>query len=315
MRPVVPYLRRRDLAPHDDLLARVRAALPGVDVPTADELADHDVADVRVAVVDGPDPADLALLSRLEWVQSTWAGVDAVLETLPEDVSVARLVDPQLGATMAEAVAAWVLYLHRDMPAYAAQQRDRVWRELPPVKASDRRVGLLGLGEMGRPAAATLVALGFDVAAWTRRPRTVDGITTFHGDAGLTELLERSDIVVDLLPLTPATTGLLDETRLARLPAGARLINFGRGATLVDDHLLAALDAGHLGHAVLDVFTVEPLPADHPYWTHESVTVLPHISAPTSFDTAAVVVSGNVRRYLDTGELPTDALVDRARGY
>ena len=137
MRPVVPYLRRRDLAPHDPLLTALRASLPGVDVPTADELRARPDGgdDVRVAIVDGPDPADLLLLPRLDWVQSTWAGVDTLLEALPDEVSIARLVDPQLGATMAEAVAAWVLYLHRDMPAYALQQRDRVWRELPPVRA------------------------------------------------------------------------------------------------------------------------------------------------------------------------------------
>jgi glyoxylate/hydroxypyruvate reductase A len=311
----VPYLRRHDLEPHDAFLAALRAALPGVDVPSADELADHDLADVRVAVVDGPDPTDLARLPRLEWVQSTWAGVDALLGVLPDEVAIARLVDPELGATMAEAVAAWVLYLHRDMPAYARQQRDRVWRELRPVRAADRRVGLLGLGRMGRPAAAALVALGFDVAAWTRRPREVDDVTVFHGDTGLDDLLARSDIVVDLLPLTDETTGLLDATRLARLPVGAGLVNFGRGATVVDADLLTALDAGHLGHAVLDVFTVEPLPPDHRYWTHPRVTVLPHISAPTNPDTAAVVVAADLRRFLDSDELPADALVDRRVSY
>lgn len=315
MRPVVPYLRRHDLEPHDDFLAALRVALPDVDVPTAAELADHDVADVRVAVVDGPDPADFARLPRLEWVQSTWAGVDALLGLLPDEVAIARLIDQHLGATMAEAVAAWVLYLHRDMPAYARQQRDRVWRELRPVRAADRRVGLLGLGEMGRPAAATLVALGFDVAAWTRRPREVDGVTVFHGDDGLDDLLARSDVIVDLLPLTDETTGLLDAARLARLPVGAGLVNFGRGATVDDHALLDALDAGHLGHAVLDVFTVEPLPPGHRYWTHPRVTVLPHISAPTTPDTAAVVVAANVRRFLDTGELPADGVVDRRVGY
>ena len=135
-------------------------------------------------------------------------------------------------------------------------------------------------------------------------------------------MLERSDIVVNLLPDTPATVGLLDADAFARMPAGASLINFGRSPTVDDDALLAALDGdgdghggGHLDHAVLDVFVTEPLPDDHPYWDHPRVTVLPHISGPTSTDTAAVIAAHNVRAFLADGTLPTDAIVDRARGY
>ena len=216
---------------------------------------------------------------------------------------------------MAEAVLAWTLYLHRDMPRYAAQQRARDWREQPLVRTADRRVGVLGLGVLGRSAGQRLAANGFDVAGWSRTPRAVEGVETFAGDSGFDLLLERSDIVVNLLPDTPATRGLLDAAAFARLPEGASLINFGRGATVDDEALLAALDRGHVDHAVLDVFVTEPLPDEHPYWDAPRVTVLPHISGPTSPDTAAEIVLDNVERWLASGRLPTEALVDRTRGY
>ena len=173
----------------------------------------------------------------------------------------------------------------------------------------------MGLGLLGSRAATALGAHGFDVAGWARSPKDVAGVVSFDGEQGLERLLRRSDIVVNLLPHTDATVGVLDAAAFAAMPGGASLINFGRGSAVVDDALLAALDSGHLDHAVLDVFDSEPLPADHRYWAHESVTVLPHISGPTSVDTAAVIAADNVRRFLTTGDLPTDALGDRTRGY
>lgn len=323
MQPLVPFVRDPDWGPHDALVDALRAAMPDVDVQPHAAISADRLGDVAVAVIDGPSAAQLASMSNLRFVQSTWAGVEAVLPVIPDGVDVARMVDPQLALTMAEAVLAWTLYLHRDMPRYLRQQRERRWLQHDAVRASNRRVGVLGLGALGRVAAETLRDQGFDVAGHSRRPKVIDGVTTFHdgpSGGGVDALLERSDIVVNLLPDTPATTGLLGVDALARMPAGASLINFGRGPTVDDSALLAALDddaehGAHLDHAVLDVFVTEPLASDHAYWEHPRVTVLPHISGPTSIDTAALIAADNVRAFLADGSLPEDSLVDRTRGY
>lgn len=315
MRPLVPYVRRPDWPPNEQLVAELCAAMPDVDVV---EFADIDAGrldDVVVAVVDGPSGDQLARLPSLELVQSTWAGVEAVVPAVPEQVAVARLVDPQMADTMAEAVLAWTLYLHRDMPRYARQQREQVWQEHPLVHARDRRVGIAGLGALGTAAARTLVEHGFAVSGWARSVKEIDGVACHVGDDGFRAVLGTSDIVVNLLPHTDATVGTFDSHALDAMPVGSAIINFGRGPTIDDSALLDALDRGQIGHAVLDVFDDEPLPTSHPFWTHESVTVLPHISAPTTVETAAVIAAENVLAYLATGRLPVDALVDRSRGY
>jgi len=288
---------------------------PEVEVIEHAEVPATRLVEATAAIVDGPSVDQLVSLPNLAFVQSTWAGVEAIIPAVPDGVAIARMVDPQLAETMAEAVLAWTLYLHRDMPRYARQQRAGVWVEHPLVRTSERRVGVVGLGALGTAAAHSLVDHGFDVAGWSRSAKKIDGVTCSSGERGLLALLERSDIVVNLLPHTPATTGLLGADAFAAMPPGSSLVNFGRGQTVDDDALLDALDDGRVDHAVLDVFEVEPLAADHPYWRHDSVTVLPHISGPTSVDTAAEIAADNVRRFLDTGELPTGALVDRTRGY
>ncbi|MFK7919678.1 MAG: 2-hydroxyacid dehydrogenase [Ilumatobacter sp.] len=315
MKPLVPFVRDPDAGRHDELLDALRHELAQVDVVEFSDIPVERLGDATVAVVDGPSAEQLAALVHLELVQSTWAGVEAIVPIVPHGVAVARMVDPQLALTMAEAVLAWTLYLHRDMPRYARQQRSGEWIEHPPVRAPQRRIGILGLGALGHVAATTLVEQRFDVAGWSRSPKSIDRVTCFDGADGVGALLERSDIVVNLLPHTDATVGLLDADAFARMPAGSSLINFGRGPTVDDDALLAALDDHHIDHAVLDVFVTEPLPDNHRYWDHPQVTVLPHISGPTSIDTAAVIAAQNVRRFLATGALPTNALIERTRGY
>lgn len=323
MQPLVPFVRDPDWGPHDELVDALRAAMPDVELRIHADVPPDRLGEATVAVVDGPSATQLESMPNLRLVQSTWAGVEAILPAVPDGVEVARMVDPQLGLTMAEAVLAWTLYLHRDMPRYALQQRNGEWIEHDPVRASDRRVGILGLGSLGRIAAETLRDQQFDVAGWSRSRKTIDGVECFYDEpdgGGIDALLERSDIVVNLLPHTEATIGLLGTEAFARMPTGASLINFGRGPTVDDDALLAALDGdaengGRLEHAVLDVFVTEPLPDDHLYWEHPRVTVLPHISGPTSTDTAAIIAAENVQAFLADGTLPTNALVDRARGY
>jgi glyoxylate/hydroxypyruvate reductase A len=184
---------------------------------------------------------------------------------------------------------------------------------LAPPLARDRGIGVLGLGALGALCAFALSDLNFRVHGWSRRPHDIAGVACHHGDAGLTEVLGQAEILITLLPDTPATANLLDARRLALLPRGACLINPGRGTLIDDEALLAALDAGHLAHATLDVFRTEPLPTGHPFWRHPKVTVTPHIAAPTRAETAARAIAENIRRG-EVGE-PLLHVVDRAAGY
>ena len=276
---------------------------------------------IEVAVVADPAPGALAALPRLRLVQSLWAGVDKLLAdaTLPSEVLLARMVDPAMNAAMAETALWAVLSLHRGFFDYAAQQREGLWRQLAQRRADELPVLVLGLGEMGRAVAMRLQAQGYRVTAWrasaadaAHRPAPA-GVAVQAGPDALAALLNAAEIVVNLLPLTPATRGLLDAKCFAALPAGASLVNLARGAHLVDDDLLAALDSGHLRHAVLDVFDSEPLPGGHPYWQHPRVTVLPHVAALTDARSAAQVVAGNLQALRDGA--PLAHLVDRVRGY
>ncbi|OLP54366.1 glyoxylate/hydroxypyruvate reductase A [Rhizobium rhizosphaerae] len=295
-------------------LAALRRAMPGERIETLSALSAAERAEVEIAIVANPDPAALRALPKLVWIQSLWAGVERLVADLTElDRPIVRLVDPQMSHTMAEAVLAWTYYLFRDMPAYARQQRARQWNPLAYKRAEETTVGLVGLGALGTAAAGRLREAGFTVAGWSRTAKALDGVACFSGEEGLDALLSRANILVCLVPLTAETRGLIHAGRLARLPEGASLINFARGPVVVTQDLVASLDAGHLDHAVLDVFDQEPLPADSPLWAHPGITILPHISAPTDRVTASRIVAGNIARYRDDGTLPQ--AVDRDRGY
>lgn len=260
-------------------------------------------AEVLAAIVANPPPGSLQGLPALRLIQSLWAGVDRLLAdpTLPAGVPLARMVDPAMNAAMAETALWAVLSLHRHFFAYARQQGAGLWQPLPQRRASEVRVLVLGQGQMGGTAAARLAQQGYTVSTWRR-----DG-------QPLAPRLAQADIVVNLLPLTPATRGLLDARCFAALPRGAGVVNLARGAHVVDEDLLAALDSGQVGHAVLDVFSTEPLPAAHRYWQHPQVTVLPHAAAATDPRSAAQVAAANVRAVL-AGQAPAHR-VDRERAY
>ncbi|MFM9916100.1 MAG: 2-hydroxyacid dehydrogenase [Rhizobacter sp.] len=274
-----------------------------------------DDATIDIAIVANPPPGALCGLTNLRLIQSLWAGVDKLLAdpTVPSGVPIARMVDPAMNAAMAETALWAVLSLHRGFFTYAAQQRAVQWQPLVQRRADEVAVAVLGLGQMGRTVALRLADQGYRVSGWSLRPTTLPSIDTCTGDHALKPLLSRADIVVNLLPLTPATRGLLCAPMFDVMRRGASLVNLARGAHVVDADLLAALDRGHLLHAVLDVFTTEPLAPDHPYWLHPSVTMLPHAAAQTDARSAAAVAAMNVRR-LRAGEAPEDR-VDRARGY
>jgi glyoxylate/hydroxypyruvate reductase A len=245
---------------------------------------------------------------------SLGAGVDGVLND-PElpDLPLVRMVEPGLTEGMTEFVVLQVLHWHRQMEAYRAQQRDGVWRQLPQKLARERRVGILGLGVLGADAARVLTELRFDVAGWSRSARELPGITCFHGAAGLTAFLTQTEILVCLLPLTEETAGILNWETLAALPKGACVVNVARGGHVNEADMLAALDSGHITGASLDVFGQEPLPPDHPFWSHERVIVTPHVAAVTHARTSVTHLAEQIRRF-EAGE-PLENLVDRKRGY
>jgi glyoxylate/hydroxypyruvate reductase len=272
-------------------------------------------ADIEVAVVWKPPPGLLASLPNLKLIASLGAGVDHILADpeLPRLVPIMRLVDPHMVAAMSEYILTQVLRLHRQDLTYLAQQREAVWKEHRQPNAGERRVGILGLGQFGADAAVKLKALGFDVAGWSRRPKAIDGIQSFHGEAGFAPFLACSDIVVCLLPLTSATENILNARSFALMPRGAMIVNVGRGGHVDEDDLLAALDSGQVGAAVLDVFRTEPLPAEHPLWRHPHVIVTPHVAAATNPPTAAALVADNILR-LRAGR-PLLNIVDPAQEY
>jgi glyoxylate/hydroxypyruvate reductase A len=261
------------------------------------------------------DMMELRRYPNLKLLVSMGAGVDHLLRQPgpPPGVPVARLKDARLTQGMTEWVLLNVLRFHRQDLEYRAQQAKRVWDELPAPDTAKRRVGILGLGELGGAAADAIRALGFPVMGWTRSPRARDGVTCFHGTEGLEAMLRQTDILVCLLPLTPDTRGVINARTLALLPKGAFVINAARGGHLVDEDLLAALDSGHIAAAALDVFEPEPLPADHAFWGHPKVLVWPHAASITIPSSAAPQVVENIHRAREGR--PLINLVDFSTGY
>ncbi len=261
------------------------------------------------------DMAELRRYRNLKLIVSMGAGVDHLLRAPgpPPGIPVARLKDERLTSGMTEWVLLNVLRFHRQDLEYRAQQAARLWDELPAPDTAKRRIGLLGLGQLGNASAQALRGLGFPVMGWTRTPREVPGVQGFSGPDGLEAMIRQTDILICLLPLTPETRGVINVTSLGWLPRGAFVINAARGGHLVAEDLLAALDSGHVAAAALDVFEPEPLPADHRFWTHPRVLVWPHASAITIPSSAAPQVVENLRRAREGR--PLINLVDFSAGY
>lgn len=276
--------------------------------------------DIAYAVAWLPPENVLRGLANLKAVFSLGAGVDAILKdkTLPADVPIVRVIDPDLTMRMTEYVVLHVLTHHRQQRRLDANQAARVWDPFATHAASALSVGILGLGVMGRDSARALAGLGFKVAGWSRTPKSIPGVACFSGAGELDAFLARTDILVCLLPYTPETHGLINRSIIRKLsrtgPFGAPVfINAGRGKQHVEADILAALDSGELHAATLDVFETEPLAADSPLWRHPKATVTPHIAADSDPATISAYVLGQIRRH-EAG-LPLDNLVDRRRGY
>jgi glyoxylate/hydroxypyruvate reductase A len=323
----------KDDAPrwHAALRAAAAAAEAASGVPIiwhAESTITESIArEIEVAVVANPPPGALIGFPKLKFVQSTWAGVDELLDdaSVPRHLVIARMVDPALAAAMAETALWATLSLHRGFFRYAQQQARGRWEQLPQTCAIEVRVTVLGMGEMGRAVATRLVSQGYQVRGW--RLGAVDKHTTddggLHandsrirvelGKGSLTPLLAKTDILINLLPLTSQTRGIIDREFLFALPPGAALVNLARGGHLVEADLIDALNKDQISHAVLDVFTTEPLPIGHDFWHHPRVTILPHAAALTNPDTAAMVVSRQLRKW-QSGQ-PVAHQVERSRGY
>jgi len=278
-----------------------------------------DTADIRYACVWKPPAGLLAGFPNLKAIFSLGAGADDLMADpkLP-DVPVVRVVDSDLTMRMTEYAVLHVLMYHRRQRLYDAQQRERVWLEHSQPAASDVMVGIMGLGVLGTSAAFMLHRIGFKVSGFSRTPKTLPGIETFHGEFGLDPFLRRSEILVCLLPATPATQGILNLDRFRRLKRNgalkaAYLINAGRGSLQVDADILAALEEGSLAGATLDVFPTEPLPPENPLWQHPKVTITPHNAAQAVPQTLAMSVLQQIDR-IELG-IPLTNTVDRITGY
>ena len=271
--------------------------------------------DIEIALAWKPKPGLLRTFKNLKMIVSLGMGVDHLLadDQLPESVPITRIMDEGLIGQMSEYAIFWALWHHRDIEKYAASQRARKWKPEEFVDTLHRPVGIMGLGSIGQDTAVKLAMLGFPTMGWSRTAKTLPGVETFHGRESLPTFLSRCSILVNVLPLTRETRGLLDKTLFAALPKGAFVINMGRGAQVVDDDLLAAIDSGHLAGAALDVFNTEPLPPEHPYWLHPKVHMTPHMAGYTNPRTASPAVIENVKR-LRSGQ-PLINIVDPKSGY
>jgi glyoxylate/hydroxypyruvate reductase A len=298
--------------PADLWRQEISSRMPELDFRIWPEIGEPE--EIEVALVWRPPPGELRRYPNLKAILSLGAGVDGLLAD-PElpDVPVARMVDPSLRRTMIEYVLLAVLRHHRGFDRLERAQRARQWAYAFPPQAAERRVGVMGLGELGAAAARLLTDHGFSVLGWSRSPKAIEGVTSYAGRGELHRFLHQTEILVCLLPLTAETRGILDAAAFADLPHGAFVINVARGEHLVEADLTLALDSGRLAGATLDVFRDEPLPAENPLWAHEKVLITPHVASYSWPATAADGVVENIRRALSGRPLAHQ--VDRAQGY
>ncbi|MFC4216979.1 2-hydroxyacid dehydrogenase [Pseudophaeobacter arcticus] len=295
-----------------ELAAELRNLAPGADIRT---LADPgDLADVTMLAVSGLASDLPAQLPNLALVQKLGAGVETIVAhpALAPHVQVTRLKPLEPAREIAQYCLAYVLQGQRNILAHAANQARASWEPLEPKQNHKTRVGVLGMGHIGGETAALMRDLGFEVHGWSRSAKEMQGVTCHHGAAALEPMLGICDYICAILPSTGETCGLINAQTLAAMKQGATFINAGRGDLVDEAALIADLDRGHLGHAVLDVFCTEPLPAQDPLWSHPQVTITPHVSGWHLGEALQDVVE-NFRR-LSLGEDLLHA-VDRQRGY
>ena len=290
-----------------------KAAGCGSDIRSFD--APQDADEVEYAVVWAPPAGQLKNFPNLKYIYSIGAGVTHITldPDWPAHVPIVRLQDRLLVLDMSCHIIYWVLHFHRHYARYARQQRDKHWQRHRYPENAERRVSVLGLGQTGQDACMRLRDLGFPVTGWARSAKDIDGVRCLSGDAAFDTVVSEADILVNLLPLTEATTDILNADVFNKMPKGSFVINCGRGTSINDTDLLAALDSGQLEGAALDVFREEPLPQDSPYWDHPSVSITPHAAAPTNERSAAEFIAAQIKLAMDGGT--PSPIVDLARGY
>lgn len=263
-----------------------------------------------------PEPGLMGSLPNLKVVFSLGAGVDGFLidPNYPRHVPLVRFVDRQLSREMAQYCVMHALIHHRQQRLFDRYQREKKWRQaVPPRRTEDTRIGILGIGEIGTMVAERLREHDFQIAGWSRSRKTIPGVESFAAHAELEKFLNRSDILIALLPLTPDTRNILNAKSFAQLPQDAFVINVARGGHLVENDLIAAIDSGHLSGAALDVFQTEPLPETSPLWSHPKITVTPHVAAISDPRVMVRNAVDGIARHKKG--LALENLVDVARGY
>lgn len=267
---------------------------------------------VSLALVWKQHQGSLLGLPNLKGISSFGAGVDSILaDTKLPDVPIARIVDDNLAKDMARFVFTMIQHHKLRLQQFANQQEVALWK--PKSARKGNRVGILGFGQLGQASASFLTQMGYDVAAWGRSNKQIEGITCLTGEAGFEQVVANSDFLVCLLPLTPETENILNTRVFELMPSDSALINVARGKHLVENELIEALHNKQLAHAYLDVFIQEPLTKEHPFWQHPNVTITPHISAVTNVDTAVAQIVANYQRVKNG--LPMLNCIDRKTGY
>ncbi|MFT6734810.1 MAG: glyoxylate/hydroxypyruvate reductase A [Polaribacter sp.] len=324
MNPVILFVSKLPAEIKNVWIEKIQKALPEELIVVTKNIASTElgrtVSDsaeidkIEIAIVANPDLAELKELKSLKWVHALGAGVEGLIDVARENkFQIVRMIDPNLANTMAESVLVWTLFINKKIPTYLEQQNNKLWKQQDCVSAYNCKVGFLGLGEMGIASANKLLENNFQVLGWSRSKKSIDGVQTFYGERELNDFVSQCQILICLLPLTNETKGIINRRLLKKLPKGASVINFSRGGMLNTDDLIKELDSEHIYHAVLDVFDQEPLAQESVLWSHNQITVLPHVAAITDPDTAAVIVAKNIKNYRNTSELKE--VVNLARGY